>query len=175
MVNPSHSGNAYNGTWKLHQPLLDWWPWWPSPNIDACLIISCKIGAFYACRKVLHPQHPSQPSPSWHTSVLWGTPAWSILDRSNPEIQKRTNKTPPISRTQIEYSHPKWLRLQTKYLNTCLIFASDWMIFGFAILLFYDAMNKLGAVNNHPGTSTHGVSRQVHTLRRGHCGCCGLV
>ena len=58
----------------------------------------------------------------WHTSVLWGTPAWSILGKSNPEIEKRTDKTPPISRTHIEYSHPKWLRLQTKYLNTCLIF-----------------------------------------------------
>ena len=48
---------ACNGIWKLHLPLLDWWPWWPSPNIDTCLIISCKIGAFYACRKVLHRKH----------------------------------------------------------------------------------------------------------------------
>ena len=45
----------------------------------------------------------------------------------------------------------------------------------YLVLLFYDAMNKLGALNNHPGTSANGVSRQVHTLRRGHCGCCGLV
>ena len=39
-------------------------------------------------------------------------------------------------------------RLQTKYLNTCLIFSSDWMIFGFAM------MSEIGS-SQQPGTQGH--------------------